>query len=195
MNERIIRWSGSGVGICSLLAPIVLAGYDVQVNTVPDFLKDITVVAVVPATCPPRVNCISAESDLAQELQKYGKFTVIPAERVRQAMIEAEIKQIDDTTRFTLAEKLHADAFLLPVIAESGTESQGGVGVWTGYTVTIVDSQVAKGNVQLLLIASKSGKTLMQGTGFGESEWRSKKGVLRKVFHSILAKAFGSPTG
>jgi hypothetical protein len=56
-------------------------------------------------------------------------------------------------------------------------------------------SQVAKGNVQLLLIAAKSGKTLMQGTGFGESEWRSKKGVLRKVFQSILAKAFGSSTG
>lgn len=189
-----MRWSPSCFGVCSLLATIVLAGYDVQVNTVPDFLKDVDTVAVVPMTCPSRVNCISAETDLVQELQKYGKFTVIPAERVRQAMLEAEIKEIDDSTRSTLAERLHADAFLLPVITESGTESQGGVGVWTGYTLTMVDSQVAKGNVQLLLIASKSGKILMQGAGFGESEWRSKKGVLRKVFQSILAKAFGSST-
>jgi len=196
MKDRMVNRILFGLALATLLSlsTTTMAGYDIQVNAVADFLKDIIVVAVVPATCPPHANCISAEADLVEELQKYTKFAIVPPDRVRQTMLEAGMKQIDDATRVDLAERLHADTFLLPVVTESGTESQGAVGVWSGSVMTMVDSQVSKGGVQLTLIASKSGKVLMQAAGFGESEWRAKKGVLRKVFQSILTKVLGPPT-
>ena len=48
-------------------------------------------------------------------------------------------------------------------------------------------------SIRFVLIRALDGKVVMKGTGFGESEWRTGKGVMLKLFHQILLKALGPP--
>ena len=168
------------------------AGYDVQVTASPEIRTTVKSVAVSPATCPKDVNCVWIERELEEDLVHYRELTVVSATRVRQVMLELAIETINDESRAALAEELKIDAFLIPVVGHSGSESAGAVGVWTGTTVIMTDSSIAKGSAELHLVRASDGKALMRGSGFGESEFRSGKGVVRKVFRQILSKTFGS---
>ena len=163
------------------------AGYDVRVNSVPNFLEGVKSIAIVPATCSASANCIAAEQDLALALQKYKRFTVIPAEAVRQAMMEAGFKNIDESALNSLRTSLNADVFLIPTV---GAETSSTPGVWAGAFV-ITGSDVSTGSLHLTLVDAKTGRTLMDAAGFGESDLRSRKGVVKHTIQEILLKAFG----
>ena len=55
------------------------------------------------------------------------------------------------------------------------------------------DVEYSKASAELRLIRASDGKVLLQGTGFGESDFRAGKGVVRKIFRQILKEAFGAP--
>ena len=169
------------------------SGYDVQVTASPEIGTTVKSIAVSPATCPKDVNCVWIERKLEEDLVQYRELTVVSATRVREVMLELGIETIGDESRTTLAAELKVDAFLIPVVGHSGSESEGAVGVWTGTTVIMTDSSVAKGSAELHLVRASDGKALMRGSGFGKSEFRSGKGVVRKVFRQILSKTFGPP--
>jgi len=169
------------------------AGYNVRANVVQGALDTVHSIAVGPGVCPADFDCLWLERKLEEQLQGYSRFAFVPTDRVRQAMLELGIDHLDDGSRVRLAETLRVDAFLVPVIGHSGKESAGAVGIWTGYTFVMADSSVAKGNVELILLGAADGKTLFKGSGFGESEWRTGKGVALKIVREILIKTFGSP--
>jgi len=169
------------------------AGYNVRANVVQGALNTVHSIAVGPGVCPADFDCLWLESKLEEQLQGYPRFDFVPADRVRQAMLELGIDHLDDGARVRLAETLKVDAFLVPVIAHSGKESAGAVGIWTGYTFVMTDSPVAKGSVELVLVGAADGKMLFKGSGFGQSEWRTGKGVVLKIVREILIKTFGGP--
>jgi hypothetical protein len=179
------------VGACTFLP--TFPGYDVQVTASPEIRSTIMAIAVIPVSCPRDVNCVWIERALLDDLRQYPEFTVVSTSRVREVMLALGVETIDNAARTALADALKVDAFLVPVVGHSGTESQGAVGIWTGTTVIMTDSSVSKGSVELHLLRASDGKALLRGSGFGESEFRSGKGVVRKVFRQILREAFGSP--
>ena len=170
------------------------AGYNVRANVARGALDNIRSIAVGPGVCPPDFDCLWLESKLEEQLQGYPRYDFVSADRVRQAMLDLGIDHLDDSSRLRLAENLKVEAFLVPVIGHSGKESSGAVGVWTGYTFVMTESQVAKGNVELVLLGGADGKVLFKGSGFGESEWRTGKGVVLKILREILIKTFGEPS-
>src|SRR2546426_7519108 len=138
------------------------AGYNVQANVAPGALDNVRSIAVGPGVCPRDFDCLWLESKLEEQLRGYPRYGIVPADRVRQAMLELGIDHLDDSSRLRLAEKLKVDAFLVPVVGHSGKESSGAVGIWTGYTFVMTDSPVAKGNVELVLLGGADGKVLFR---------------------------------
>lgn len=62
--------------------------------------------------------------------------------------------------------------------------------MFVGNTFTAVPSKKSSGSVQLAIVSAATGKVLMQGTGFGESSARPKRGVIGKTFNEILNRTF-----
>lgn len=163
--------------------------YSVSVNKVSGFDTSFTALAMLPGTGPTGFDTIWLDNLLAQKLAARG-ITVLPASVVRQAMFDLEIKQLTDDTRKQLAQKLNVDAFIVAAVDAWGTENAGTVGVFVAGIFTAVPSDRNTGSVQLAIIAADSGKVLMQGAGHGQSELRSKRGVIGKTFDRILAQVF-----
>lgn len=174
------------------MTSLAIAGYRIDVTRLPGATANIKTIAVSPAACPVDVDCVWVEQKLLEDLRTYHPFRVLSASAVRQAMLELEIEKIDDEARVKLAEKLGADAFLVPVVRHGGKESQGTVGFWTGNMFFAGSDDVAQGSVELLLIRADTGKAVVKGIGFGESEWHGEKGVIAKTFRKILAQAFST---
>ncbi len=100
------------------------------------------------------------------------------------------IQAVTDENRAALAERLGADAFLLVVVGHSGSEAEGvGSGVVTGNVVTMSGFAIAKGGVEIAILSAKDGKLLLKGTGFGETDWKTEKGVLSKVLEKLFERA------
>jgi len=178
---------------CLVLVMPAFAGYNVQVTKLPEFDSRVKSVALSPADCPEGLDCVWIEDRLLEDLKRYASIDVVPPSRVRQVMLELEINQVDETSRPVLAEHLHVDSFLIPLVGHASEESAGSISLWSGYSMTTIDDTVAKGRVELLVVGGTDGKVLLRGTGFGESDLRSQKGVIRKIFRQVLIKAFTKP--
>ncbi len=181
-----------------LLVPFILGtlpafgGYSVDISSVPDFRESIRVVAMAPGTCPDDIDCLWIEERVGNQMSLYKGITVIPAKQVRDVMFALKIEHLDEQNRAILADKLGADSFAVSIIQHAGTKSSGAVGFWTGYSVSMIESEVAKGTVQLLIVKASSGEVLMKGIGHGESSLRTGKGVVFNIFRRIIDKALGS---
>jgi hypothetical protein len=170
---------------------MVLAGFSVEVNKVSDFPAGAKTLAIVPASCPPSVNAIWLDEKVADHLRGVKQFNFISSKVVKQTMFDMGIQQITDDNRAALAKKLGADAFLIVVVGNSSAEPEGvGTGVWSGGVMTMSSFAVAKGEVELLIVSAQDGKTLLSGRGFGETDWRTEKGVLSKALDKLFHEAF-----
>ena len=172
-----------------LLVAANAAGYSVQVNKVSDFPTAFTTLAMLPASGPTGFDTIWLETLLAEKLTRRG-ITIIPARVVRQAMFDLQITAITEDNRRVLAQKVGADAFLAASVDAAGTENAGSVGVIIAGVFTAIPSERNTGSVQLAIVSAESGKLLMQGYGHGQSELRTKRGVIGKTFDNILDKVF-----
>jgi hypothetical protein len=172
-----------------LIAPVQAVAYSVDVNKVTDFAHSFSTLAILPASCPTGVDCLWVESLIAEKLAE-RTITVIPASRVRQTMFDLEIKTVTPESRALLAEKLAVDAFVVIAIDSMATEAGATTGVVIGNVFTAVPSKKNIGSVQLAIISAATGKALMEGTGYGESSARPKRGVIGKTFNLILDKTF-----
>ena len=177
--------------LAAMMWSLVMAGYKIDVTKLPGATDGIETIAISPAVCSADVNCVWVEQKLFEDLAAYRQFRVVSASAVRQAMLELAIEKIDDQARIRLAEKLTADAFLIPIVRHGGKESEGAVGFWPGNMFYMGSDEVSKGSVELVLMKADTGKTIVKGVGFGESEWYGQKGVIAKTFRKILAEAFG----
>src|SRR5688572_26023874 len=95
---------------------LTFARYSVEVHSIPDFRQLIHNVAIMPALCPPDLDCLWLEKRIAEHLDIYRGIAVIPAERVRAMMFEMGIDHLDESARATLSEKLRVDAFVVPMV-------------------------------------------------------------------------------
>jgi hypothetical protein len=172
-----------------LMVPAISWGYSVEVNKVADFPRSFETLAILPASCPPAVDCLWVESLIAGKLVERG-LDVVPAAVVRQWMFDSGIKEVTPENRKILAEKLGADAFVVVVVDSMTSETSGSTGVFIGNVFTSAASKRSSGSVQLAVVAADSGKTLMEATGFGESTARPKRGVIGKTFNQIFDRAF-----
>ncbi len=176
----------------SLLSLGLFAGYKVEVNKAPDFPRGVTAVALITPAAPGDFDVEWLESKFREYLSEEHHLTVVPASAVRQAMFDMGIQSITDQNRADIAKKLRVDAFVVPTIQFSGTKTEGTTIFNTAPGVFIASQdEVAQGRVTLLFVDGAAGKFLMQGSGKGESEFRSGKGIAWKVFREILEKAFG----
>jgi hypothetical protein len=175
--------------VLSLLVAPSLWGYSVQVNKVTDFAQSFTRLAMLPASCPTGVDCIWIESLVAGKLSDRG-LKIVAAPIVRQLMFDLEMKAVTPESRKILADKLGVDAFVVTAVDSMATENAGTTGVFIGNIFTAVPSRRTSGSVQLAIVSADTGKTLMEGTGFGESTARPKRGVIGKAFNQIIDRAF-----
>lgn len=165
------------------------AKYSVEVHSVPDFKQLVHSVAIMPALCPPDLDCLWLEKRIAEHLDTYRGVTVVPAERVRAMMFEMGVEHLDQSARAALSEKLKVDAFAVPLVEHSESQSSGMVGFWVGSTVGMVDTSVIKGKVELLIVQAGSGTVLVKGIGYGKSGSRTDKGTVFEIFRRIIQKA------
>lgn len=171
-----------------ITTPNALA-YSVQVNKTADFATTFTTLAVLPASCPPDFDCLWVENILAEKLRGRG-VTVVPTTVVRQQMFDLEIKTITSENRQALAQKLGVEAFVVASVDSVATESGAATGVFIGNIFTAVPSKKNSGCVQLAIVSAETGKVLMEGSAFGESSARPKRGVVGKSFNLILDRTF-----
>jgi hypothetical protein len=173
--------------VSSLAAPAY--AYSVHVNKVEHFATSFQKLAMLSAAAPANVDAIWVERVVLEKFLSKN-LQILPASVVRQVMFELEIKELTVENRRLLADKLGVDAFVVAAVDSAGTENAGTVGVFVGTVFTAVPSERNTGSVQLAIIAAESGKTLMEGTGYGQSELRSRKGVIGRTFAEIVNRAF-----
>ena len=164
-------------------------GYSIHVNKVADFPSSFKRLAMLPAVGPAGVDAIWVEQVVLEKFLK-KKLQVVPAVVVRQVMFDMGIKQLDESNRHALADRLQVDAFIAAAVDSAGTENAGSVGVFIGAIFTAVPTDRNTGSVQLAIVSAETGRVLMEGTGYGQSELRSKKGVIGKTFAEIVDRAF-----
>jgi len=97
------------------------ARYSVNVNVVPGLMERVHTIAIAPGDCTPGIDCLWLEEKLFAELAMHRELRVIPARDVRARMFELKLDELNDQSRVALAEKLGADAFLVPIIQHSDT--------------------------------------------------------------------------
>lgn len=163
--------------------------YSIQVNKTSDFDTAFKTVAVLRASCPADFDCLWVENILAQKIRERG-VAVVPTARVRQQMFDLEIKTITPENRQLLAQKLGVEAFVVAVVDSVTTEISGTTGIFIGNIFTASRSKRNSGSVQLAIVSAETGKVLMEGSGFGESSARPKRGVVGKSFNLILDRTF-----
>lgn len=170
------------------------AGYSVDVNTVPDFLKSAGTIAVLPPICPADVDCVWLTKKVEDELTPYKHLKVVGPEKVGQAMFGLGIEQVGERERAPLARKVGADSLLVILVGHSDTVTKGHTLYSTGnFMWASAPARYAKGGLEVSLVSAETGKVLMKGKGFGETGMRKQKGVLRKIFQKIIKEAFGKP--
>ncbi len=179
-----------------LLVPtLALAGYSVDVNSVPDLKGRVRTLAIAPGSCPPGVDCLWLEDKLRDAVADHrsaGVMFVLSARQVREKMFALGIDAVDADARAKLAEAMSLDAFVIPIVQFSGMKSSGAVGTVTGSVFGIAQTEIAKGAVELLIVEPKSGAVLMKGIGYGDSGWKAEKGVLLSMFKKMLSRAFST---
>lgn len=180
----------NSIALC-LFSTILFAGKKVEVNKSQDFPKGMSSVALMTPTCPANFDSEWLEEKFVKYLVSEFHLAVVPASVVRKAMFDMGIQAVTDQNRAELAKRLKVDAFVVPVINDSGSKSDGVMIFNTAPGIfTATQDKVNQGKVTLLIVDGASGKMLMQGTGHGESEFRSGKGVAWKIFKEILDEAF-----
>ena len=176
--------------VCSLPA---ISGYSIDVNKAPDFPSGAGTIAILPPICPPDVDAIWVAETVAYEVKARYKGTVIEPKQVRQTMFEMGMEKIDDTNSQELAKKMGATSILVVKVSASGTSSTGSAyGTATGTTVSAFSFQLAKGGMEFNLVSIENNKMLMKAVGFGETDWKTSKGVLRTLIEKSLREAFGN---
>lgn len=161
----------------------------VQVNKVSDFGSSFKKLAILPAAGPAGFDTIWLDDVLSQKLAS-RKVRFVHPTIVRQAMFDLGITELTPEQRKALAEKLGVDAFIAAAVDAVGTQNAGAVGVLIGGIFTAIPSDKNTGSVQLVIISADNGKLLMRGIGHGESELRSKRGVVGSTFDRILDQVF-----
>ncbi len=175
------------------------AGYTVKVTKVPGFTDVVGTIAVLPANCPPQVDCVQLDVKIAEALSRYSQIRTIDSKKISQAMLELGLQNVGEHQIAQLAEKVGADSVLIIQIPYSGVEAIG----WYGqgqkmkgtntYSMYGGASKVSKGALEVRLVSAQTGRPLMVGKGFAKSGWRKAEGVLVKTFRKILEEAFGKP--
>lgn len=183
MNRRLIAL------LLVTLSAVPALAYSIHVNKASDFAVSFRKLAILPAVAPPGMDTIWVETVVLEKLLN-KKLQVLPSSIVKQVMFDLEIKDLTAENRRQLAAKLGVDAFVVAAVDAAETENAGTVGVFIGTVFTAVPSERNSGSVQLAIIAADTGKVLMEGSGHGQSELRSKKGVIGKTFAEIVDRAF-----
>lgn len=189
-----------------LTSTSTFADYNVSVNTVADFPSSYRRLAILPAIAPEGFDALWLEKAVFTKLAQ-RQVAAIPAEGVRQAIFDLELQEMTPEAIAKLADKIGADAFILPIVGSVSTRSVGSVSTGGasattapagGYWATFASgfgASVARerntGFVQISII-TKEGRVLMKGQGFGESNLRSLKGVVGKIYDQVFDRAFTS---
>jgi hypothetical protein len=181
------------ITLCALLGYTDLhAGYTIELNSVPNYRQEFSKVAMAPCDCPEDVDCLWLERRLGEQIGLYKGITVVPAQRVREVMFQLGLQQLDEKSRTQVSEKLDVDSFAVAIVQHSGSQASGMVGFWAGSTIGMSQTAIVKGKVEFLIVRATSGEVLVRGIGYGESEWRTDKGVLWNIFRRIIHKALKS---
>lgn len=85
-----------------------------------------------------------------------------------------------------VADLLGVDSFLLVVVgnAESHVQSAVALPAFNGGFI-MAPNKRAQGGMEIRVVTAE-GRTLARGSGFGESGWRKGRGVVGKVFGSLV---------
>lgn len=168
------------------------AGYEVEVTKATGFPASAGTVAVLPASCPSDVDCVTLNRTIAANMSRV-KLRSLALPVVRQAMIDARIETITEENRQMLADKLGADSFLVVTVGSADTAAAGGTAIPIGGVIVLAPSKLARGTVEIRIVGARDGKLLMRGNGAGSSRARAETGVLAKTIARILERAFPSP--
>jgi len=118
-------------------------------------------------------------------------IAMIPAEKVKAAMFEMTIENLDAASMATIATRLNADAVLNLVITGAGKEPEGaGIASTTGGSMFYGSFEIAKAGLEMRIVNPQDGKLLLKGTGYGATDWKSQKGVFSTVMSKLVKKAF-----
>lgn len=174
------------------LATGTFAKVTVDVQKAADLEEVVETVALLPATCPPHIDCIWMDDRLAEEFGKHAPFRVISARQVKQTLFDLGIAAVGESTRAAVLEKLDADALVVPIVMHSGKESEGEVGVVSGPTMVLVPDEKKIGRVSLTILAP-DGRQLLRGEGHARSgnDLKKESGMILMTFRKLLEEAFG----
>lgn len=175
-----------------LFAAIPASGkVTVDVQKSAELEATVKTVAMLPATCPSHIDCLWIDDRLAEEFGKRTPFRVVTARQVKQLLFELGVAAVDDSSRATVLERLHADALVVPIVMHSGKESEGTVGVWSGPTMVLVPDEKKTGRVALAIYGT-DGRQLLRGEGYARSgnDLKKERGVILMTFTEILKEAF-----
>lgn len=172
--------------LCLLFSSQLIAGYNVNVAKVKDWSEASGKIAIAPAICPADFDCVWLNETMADYVGAEGyPFTAGPME-VSQGMLEAGVETLDGDSARLVADILGVDSFLIVMVGNSETRANSAVAVPVyGGGFIVAPNNRAQGGVEIRVISS-GGKSLARGSGFGESGFRKGRGVIGKVFDSLI---------
>jgi hypothetical protein len=165
----------------------------VVVNSQPDFPVAFSRLAVLPALVPDGMDVLQVERILTERLALNG-VKAVPIVITRQAIFELTGGVDPDASVIPrLAEKIGADAFLIPALMTASSKTTGAyaTGLWGMYSSFVAVGTIQKHQTSVsLTIIDVNGRVLMRGTGFGSTQLNTFYGLLGGVYEQIIKRAF-----
>lgn len=162
------------------------AAYNADVSKVANWAEAAGKIAIAPAMCPSDFDCVWLNETMADYVGADGyPFTAGPRQ-VSQAMLEAGVESLDGEGAKQVADLLGVDSILIVAVgnAETRTSSAIAIPIYGGGFMMSPNNR-AQGGLEFRVITPE-GRTLARGAGFGESGWRKGRGVVGKVFGTLI---------
>lgn len=166
-----------------------------------DFLETAGVVAVLPAICPPEVDCAWLDRRVAGELLRRKKPEFRNAAATRAALTQLGAQELTAENRAALAASLGAQTLLEIRVRElqKGRAEEGRdpderpLAPGQKYDREGGSDGDVRARVEIRAIAAETGKTVADGAAFGDAPTRSEKKLLGPMVAQLLDRMFPLP--
>lgn len=177
----------------ALLLPVAPAGagFRIEGGKADSFPAAAGVIAVLPPSCPAKVDCAWLERQVAGELLRHSKWPFRSPAQSRAALQDLGKPTFSDDDRQALAERLGAQTLLEIHVVELVKERPGRTLDPDDPTSSASDARPrVRGRLEIRAFAAETGKTVAEGAAFGDDQGAGEKRFLGAMLRQLLDRMF-----
>lgn len=179
----------------------LVADFRIEGGASRDFLETAGVVAVLPAICPPQVDCAWLDRKVAGEILRRRKPEFRSAAATQAALAQLGAREVTAENRAPLAANLGAQTLLEIRVSEFQKEQAAGgsdvddrpLDPGERYERDTGAGATVRGRLEIRAISAETGKTVAEGAAFGDAAAPSEKKLLGPMLSQLLDRMFPLP--